>query len=328
MPRSMDPEFLLNAFEPCERGCNFRFCGSRSVNAGDSASGMKSKAVPTLDIRDGSSNLMQTESLEALKPISGLPGRNGEKARTGSLILNADDWGRDRPNTDRTLECVSHGAISSVSAMVFMEDSERAATIALDHEIDTGLHLNFTAPFSDPRTPAQLVKHQQQLAAHLRRHRFANLVFHPGLIGSFEYVVAAQMEEFKRIYGVEPERIDGHHHMHLCSNVVFGGLLPSGKRVRRNFSFQPGEKSFCNRVYRAGVDRVLALHHRLTDFFFSLPPFDPPSRLERIFALASAYTVEIETHPVNPEEYRFLAGGEILQWTKGQPISKSFAGRE
>jgi hypothetical protein len=25
----------------------------------------------------------------------------------GSLILNADDWGRDKANTDRTLECFS-----------------------------------------------------------------------------------------------------------------------------------------------------------------------------------------------------------------------------
>ena len=35
-----------------------------------------------------------------------------------------------------------------VSAMVFMEDSERAASIARADAIDAGLHLNFTTAFS------------------------------------------------------------------------------------------------------------------------------------------------------------------------------------
>ena len=40
-----------------------------------------------------------------------------------TVIVNADDWGRDVATSDRTLDCMLHGAISSVSAMVFMEDS-------------------------------------------------------------------------------------------------------------------------------------------------------------------------------------------------------------
>ena len=64
------------------------------------------------------------------------------------LIVNADDWGRDRLTTDRILDCVTAGAVSAVSAMVFAEDSERAAALALDRSIDVGLHLNFTSPFT------------------------------------------------------------------------------------------------------------------------------------------------------------------------------------
>lgn len=269
-----------------------------------------------------------------MKP-STCPGPTGESAwrsddapRAGVLIMNADDWGRDYQNTDRTLECFRRGAVSSVSAMVFMEDSQRAAAVACEQGIDTGLHLNFTTPFSGPGTPTRLIEHQQRLAQYLRRHRLAQVVFHPGLSGSFEYVVAAQLQEFFRLYGAEPARLDGHHHMHLCSNVLLGGLLPPGTLVRRNFSFQPGEKSLSNRLYRKITDRILVRRHRLTDLFFSLPPLNPPSRLERIFSLASEFTVEVETHPVNPEEYRFLAGGEILRLTGGHPISPRFAGRE
>jgi len=254
--------------------------------------------------------------------------RSGDAPRAGVLIVNADDWGRDYENTERTLECIGRGTVSSVSAMVFMKDSERAAAIAREQGIDAGLHLNFTAAFSAPGTPTRLIGHQQRLSRYLGRHRFAQVVFHPGLARSFEYVVKAQRDEFHRLYGEEPARLDGHHHVHLCSNVLFGGLLPSGTIVRRNFSFEAGEKSWSNRFYRRLVDRMLARRHRLTDFFFSLPPLSLPSRVERIFSLASEFTVEVETHPVNPEEYRFLAGGEILRLAGDHPISPRFAARE
>jgi hypothetical protein len=234
--------------------------------------------------------------------------------RAGSLIVNADDWGRDAVTTDRIRQCVVRRAVSSVSAMVFMEDSERAAAIAQEHGIDAGLHLNLTTPLSAPGSPSRLIEHQLRLSRYLRQHRLAQAVFHPGLTRSFEYVVAVQRDEFLRLYGAEPKRLDGHHHMHLCSNVLLGGLLPSGTIIRRHFSFQPGEKSFANRLYRRAVDRLLARRHQLTDFFFSLPPLNPSSRVKRIFSLASKFNVEVETHPVNPDEYRFLTEGDIFHW--------------
>jgi chitin disaccharide deacetylase len=232
--------------------------------------------------------------------------------QAGVLILNADDWGRNTATTDRTLECVNRAAVSSVSAMVFMEDSERAAALAQDRGVDAGLHLNFTTPFSAAAT-GQLEEHHRRVSGFLLRNRLARVLYHPGLAGSFEYVVAAQVAEYVRLYGVEPHRVDGHHHMHLCANVLFGGLLPKGTIARRNFSFQAEEKSRVNRLYRGLVDRVLARRHRLTDFFFSLPPLQPAERLERMFSLAYEFVVEVETHPVNPEEHRFLLTGEIFE---------------
>ena len=135
--------------------------------------------------------------------------------RAGLLILNADDWGRDRETTDRTLECIVRGSISSVSAMVNMADSARAAAIARDRGIDAGLHLNFTTPFSAPNCPARLRECLGELAQCLLRHRISQVWFYPTLMQSFQYVVAAQLDEFCRLYGAPPGRIDGHHHMHL-----------------------------------------------------------------------------------------------------------------
>jgi chitin disaccharide deacetylase len=231
--------------------------------------------------------------------------------QSGYLIVNADDWGCDRETTDRILDCFRCGTVSSVSAMVFMEDSERAAVIAREYGIDTGLHLNFTSSFSVPGVPSQIVEHQKRVSQYLLRHRLSQVVFHPGLIRSFEYVLDAQRDEFIRLYGREPKRLDGHHHMHLCANVLFGGLLPPGTIVRRNFSFESGEKSFGNRCYRRVIDRALERHHRLTDFFFSIQPLAPLDRLQRIVNLSRQSVVEVETHPQDPAEYTFLTGDGI-----------------
>jgi predicted glycoside hydrolase/deacetylase ChbG (UPF0249 family) len=249
----------------------------------------------------------------------------GAEHHAGLLIVNADDWGRDRQTTGRILDCVLCGTVSSVSAMVFMEDSERAAAIARERGIDAGLHLNFTTPFSSPARTAGLLEHQRRVSQFLLRRRLAPVVFHPGLARSFQYVAAAQREEFARIYGQEPSRFDGHHHMHLCANVLLGGLLPSGTVVRRNFSFWPEEKSWYNRAYRKVVDGVLARRHRLTDYFFSLAPLVPPTRLQKIFSLARLSTVEAETHPANQVEYRFLTQGEIYRQVGDLPIAPGFA---
>ena len=251
-------------------------------------------------------------------------GATGGALTSGSLIINADDWGRGRETTDRTLECRERGSITSVSAMVFMEDSVRAAALALEHGIDAGLHLNFTAPFSGGSYPAMLREHQQRIARRLLRHRFAQVIFYPQLIRSFEYVVSAQLDEFRRLYGTAPQRLDGHHHMHLSANVLLGRLLPRGTIARRSFSFDRGEKSCANRFYRRAIDQFLSRRHLLTDFFFSITPLAPTERLDRIFSLSCRFVVEIETHPVNPEEYRFLYGGIFRQISRCE-IAPGFA---
>lgn len=276
---------------------------------------------------DDISEIMTTKPSADPGAATASMGRISEAQAKGILIVNADDWGRNHETTERISECILRGAVSSVSAMVFMEDSERAATVAQERGIDAGLHLNLTTTFSAAQCPASLVQRQQEMAKYLLRRRLAQAMFHPGLIPSFKYVVSAQLDEFFRLYGRLPDRIDGHHHMHLCANVLFAKLLPAGTVVRRNFSFQPGEKSLYNRLYRKVVDRMLARRHRLTDFFFSLPPLHPAERLQRIFSLARQFVVELETHPVNPEEYRFLAGGEIFRWIGDVPIAPCFAVR-
>ena len=244
---------------------------------------------------------------------------------TGALIINADDWGRDRTTTDRTLDCIRCGAVSAVSAMVFMEDSERAALMTREHGIDTGLHLNLTTPFSAGECSSQLRERQATLARYLLRHRLMQVIFHPGLTTQFEYVVKMQLDEYRRLYGSAPVRIDGHHHMHLCANVLVQGLLLPRTVVRRNFSFEMGEKSLGNRLYRHWIDSRLQRHHRLTDYFFSLGPIKPENRLERIVSLSRNFVVEVEAHPINRDEYLFLTEGVGAYLVDRDVIVRSFA---
>lgn len=247
-----------------------------------------------------------------------------EASVAGILIINADDWGADPETTDRIYECLCHGSVSSTSAMVFMSDSERAAALARKNPIDVGLHLNLTAPFTGPGLPASLIRQHAKVIGFLTRNRFARTIFHPGLVHSFRDVVTAQLEEFQRLYGMAPQRIDGHHHMHLCANILLGKLIPSGTIVRRNFSFQPGEKSIANRLYRKATDAILTKRHLMSDYLFPLQPLEPLARLERIVRLAHDCAVELETHPVNADEYQFLVGGGLRNLIGKLPIAPRY----
>jgi predicted glycoside hydrolase/deacetylase ChbG (UPF0249 family) len=281
---------------------------------------LQNKIVEQDSVKDP---LLQTKSANAGEP----PGTNTrlQPALGGCLIINADDWGRDGRTTDRTFECFQHGALSSASGMVFMQDSARAASFATEQGLDIGLHLNLSVPFSAPDVPTRLATHHQKVREYLCAHSVARLLYHPGLANSFEYVVARQLEEFSRLYGRTPDRIDGHHHMHLSANVLLQGLLPSGTIVRRHFSYEPGEKIFRNSVFRLFSRALLAGRYRVTDFFFSLPPLAPEVRLQRIFSLTQRSVVELETHPINPEEYRFLTGGDLIRWTMDCPPALNFS---
>jgi predicted glycoside hydrolase/deacetylase ChbG (UPF0249 family) len=207
-----------------------------------------------------------------------------------------------------------------------MADSDRAAAIARERRIDTGLHLNLTTELTAPHVPDVLQNHLDRVSRYLRRRRVAQAIYHPGLANSFEYVTAKQLEEYARLFGSAPERIDGHHHMHLSANVMFASLLPAGTTIRRNFSFQAGEKGAVNRTYRALLDAYIGRRHSLTDYFFSLPPMEP-QRLERMATLARTAVVEAETHPVIDAEYEFLSTGEIYRWVDEGSIAPRFVVR-
>ncbi len=229
------------------------------------------------------------------------------------LIINADDWGRSRAETDAALRCYQGGQITSVTAMVFMADSERAAELAQENELDVGLHLNFTERFTGGRIAARLASYHTEIAGFLTRNKYSQLLYNPFLRREFSYSFAAQAEEFARLFGKSPSHIDGHHHMHLCVNLLLSNLIPADMKIRRNFSFWPGEKNRFNRAYRALVDRWLARRYRLTDYFFDLTQCIQENKLGRVTSLAKSSNVELMTHPIVPREADYLMGDEFSE---------------
>ena len=228
------------------------------------------------------------------------------------LIINADDWGRSVVETDAALKCYRERRITSVSAMVLMQDSKRAARLAKDYELDdVGLHLNFSEEFTDKSCSETLKEHHGRIIRFLKRGKYAQLLYNPFLRRAFAYCYHAQVEEFMRLFEKSPSHIDGHHHMHLCANVLFSSMIPAGMKMRRNFSFWPGEKSTLNRTYRWLVDRWLACRYRLTDYFFDLTQCIQGKKLDRVAALAKSSNVELMTHPIVNEEEEYLMSDEF-----------------
>jgi predicted glycoside hydrolase/deacetylase ChbG (UPF0249 family) len=222
------------------------------------------------------------------------------------MIVNADDFGRSLAETDAVAACHVAGRVTSATAMVFMQDSERAAEVARGSGIDVGLHLNLSQRFTGGQVTPSLRRSHDRVVRFLGVSRYATVVYNPLLRRQFRDSVEAQLEEFGRLYGRPPAHVDGHQHQHLCANVVVDRLIPPGRRVRRNFSFWPGEKSAVNRMYRRRVDTWLARDYALVDYFFSLEDCLLRGRLSRAVGLAETATVEIMTHPANPDEFRYL----------------------
>ena len=235
------------------------------------------------------------------------------------LIVNADDWGRCSVDTDSALACYRARRITSVSAMVFMADSERAAGIALEHNIHPGLHINLSESFS-AKCDSVIRQQHSRIVAFLTRSKYAQLLFNPLLLKSFDFVFQAQLTEYVRLYGRLPSHFDGHQHMHLCTNMLVACPIPNGQRVRRSFSFRKGQKGVFNRAYRAWVDGKIRARYRVADLFVALSQHLPVNRLTGIMESARQLNVELMTHPAVKGEFDALMSSDYENLCKGVPM--------
>jgi predicted glycoside hydrolase/deacetylase ChbG (UPF0249 family) len=229
------------------------------------------------------------------------------------LIITADDYGKTRNATDRILECLLKKRITSISAMVFMEDSERSASLALETGAEVGFHLNFTLPYSGENIPEKLRDEQKAVFSYLTKHKIFQVIYNPLLANSFKFLFLSQQEEFIRLYGRKPEHYNGHHHMHLCTNVLAGGIIPKGTKMRGTFTFERSEKNPLNLLYRRLLKVYISRRFLSTDSFFNIGALKNVKSLRSIINRAVQENIEIGVHPEKPEEGEFIVGHEFGQ---------------
>ena len=233
------------------------------------------------------------------------------------LIVNADDWGRTPAETEAALSCFLQGRVTSVTAMTFMIDSERAAAIALEHRIPVGLHLNFTEALTAPRVNPVLMTDHRRVAKFLNTTRYSAVVPNPFLRQSICSAFKFQLDEFIRLYKKPPTHFDGHRHFHLCLNMLLAAPISRGQKVRRTFSFTAQEKGLVNWLYRRALDRWVLARYLTTDYFFALSQRMNRAAFADVARLAHQASVELMTHPIVPAERDLLLHRDLDQQLAG-----------
>lgn len=241
----------------------------------------------------------------------------------GLLIINGDDWGASEPTTDGILSCVGVGAVTSVSGMVFMADSVRAAEVARTADLAVGLHLNLTHPFDGPRLDPAVRDRQARIVAKLASGDGPRLDRLPSWVAELGSCIADQLGEFRRLYGRPPSHLDGHEHVHHSPAIVLSPALEAGLKIRPPFTFTPSEKPLVNRMLRSVAKRAERVRFRTPSYFFSLRDMHPRlggRDLEEKLALSSGSSVEVMTHPSWQDEHEILLDPEWLRLIRQRPL--------
>lgn len=233
------------------------------------------------------------------------------------LIITADDYGKTVQATDRILDCFRSHSITSASAMVFMEDSERAAALSRETDLEVGLHLNLTEAFTGSAVDDNARQQHVRVERYLNGHRFAHAVYNPFLSDAFRLLIKSQWVEFVRLYGRPPDFVNGHHHMHLSANVLGQQLLPARSRMRGPFTFKAGEKSRVNRWYRGRLARRLRESYITPDCLYSIEPLTDFARLRHITQESMLRNIELEVHPEDAAQHQLLLSPDFHQLLEG-----------
>jgi chitin disaccharide deacetylase len=221
------------------------------------------------------------------------------------LIVNADDFGVSPSASDPTILLYEQGALSSASAMVGMRDTARAASLARERGLPTGLHLNLTLPFAEPTVPAPAGERQRRLTEAFGRESWREGSGRNPDSRLIADAIADQLERFRAAFG-EPTHLDGHHHIHVHPAVL--EQLPPGLLIRPILSVparaeaEPSARLHDLRQRAAGPDLCFALGH--------VHPALGGDGLQAL-ELARERSLEIMAHPQQKRERLAL---ESAQW--------------
>ena len=145
-------------------------------------------------------------------------GGAGKDITSLKIIIHADDFGLTHGVNEGIIEAIQKGCVTSTSALVNFPTSQEALSLAKQHSLDIGWHINLTLghPISDPKDIPSLVQ--------------KNGNFHPlhsFIIRSFwgkirkedvQKELLAQYQKFAEA-GLQISHADGHQHVHVFPTV-------------------------------------------------------------------------------------------------------------
>lgn len=242
------------------------------------------------------------------------------------LIVNADDFGAGRLATDRIEQCFLAGSVTSISAMVFMKDTARAAEMARARKLPVGLHLNLTDLFNDPSAPESVRERQARAVRHFANRRIARLTFNPVLARLIGQCISDQLACFEELFGGDPTHIDGHNppNTHLSPTVLFS--IPRGATVR-TAEDRPNADARASAFARRVRHGLIAHRYMTTDRFLALGRLGAAPTSEEIQGFldqARRESVEIMTHPEREHDYQLLMSHQWRSALQGHRLG-SFA---
>jgi chitin disaccharide deacetylase len=220
------------------------------------------------------------------------------------LIVNADDFGASPSTSDPVIHLFEQGVISSASAMVRMRDSLRAASLARERAMPTGLHLNLTLPFDEVSAPAEARERQIRLTEVLGSESWRDERGETPPRRLLADVISDQLECFRASFG-EPSHLDGHHHIHIHPAVL--EHLPRDVPIRPILSAPSRAEPRPSRR-----ERLLRRQFRSPDLCFAFEHVHPSLGGDGLAALESARqrTLEVMTHPQRKPEQEALMSAE------------------
>jgi chitin disaccharide deacetylase len=234
----------------------------------------------------------------------------------GLLIVNADDWGGERRSTEAIHEAFRAGRVTSTTAMVYMEDSGRAAGIATDEGLPVGLHLNLTQPFTEADIPEPVRERQRRVAAAFGGHgpdgqpgtaRRRRWLYDPRVARVVGDALRDQLERFEAIYGGPPTHFDGHNYVDTTPNVFLSRALPRGAKMRSSLDRYPLDTG-AGAVARELRHRLRRSRFHSTRYVLHISDLDLPD--DPRLAFAATESVEVICHPDNPSEMERLMSAE------------------
>lgn len=242
----------------------------------------------------------------------------------GLLIVNADDWGAALAATTAILTAFRAGAVTSTSAMVFMADSERAAEVAREESVPTGLHLNLSQRFDGETVPAKAQDHHERALTQFRDPARARWRFTRAAHRAATLTIRDQLAEFRRIYGRPPTHVDSHHHVHVSPSVFLSPALTPGSRVRQTRSPAPHAPRVWAgpRVARRVKHRLLSSRFHTTQRFWAIDDVHPArggSGFDRAASIVHREPVEIMCHPSFAEDLPLLLDQPWLDFVRSTP---------